>query len=223
MKVVALPPSVGALLFDLDSTLYTHPAYARFQNEVLIERLARERHETIEETKALLDRLRAKGRAAGGGATSLGNLFLALGVPIETSVAWREELIDPGRWLAPDIALDAALAELAGRFPLAVVTNNPVSVGRRGLEALGIGERISCLVGLDDTLRSKPDPLPYRLATGRLGVAPAACVSIGDRYDVDLAPALALGMGGILVDGVEDVLRLPALFGVGARLAPGEA
>ena len=43
MRVLSLPARVRALVLDFDSTLYTNPAYASFQNDVLIERLARER------------------------------------------------------------------------------------------------------------------------------------------------------------------------------------
>ncbi|GHU60966.1 hypothetical protein FACS189445_2140 [Spirochaetia bacterium] len=39
-----------------------------------------------------------------------------------------------------------------------------------------------------------------------------ACVSIGDRYDIDLLLPLELGMGGILVDGVEDVYKVPGIL-----------
>ena len=45
MKVFTLPPEPLGLVFDLDSTLYTHEAYARFQFDVLVRRLARERGE----------------------------------------------------------------------------------------------------------------------------------------------------------------------------------
>ncbi len=212
MRVFVLPPTPRALLLDFDSTLYTNPAYATFQTEVLIERLARERGESLEKTKSLLEGFKAELRAAGAGATSLGNLFVRLGVSIETSIAWREELIDPFDWLAPDPLLDKALEDLASRFDLALVTNNPASVGRRGLAALGVEGRIECIVGIDDTLRSKPDTAPYSLAARRLGIEATACISIGDRYDVDLVPALALGMGAILVDGVEDLRALPDWF-----------
>jgi phosphoglycolate phosphatase/putative hydrolase of the HAD superfamily len=41
---------------------------------------------------------------------------------------------------------------------------------------------------------------------------PESCLSVGDRYDIDIALPLELGMGGILVDGVEDVYRLPELL-----------
>ncbi|GHV96069.1 hypothetical protein AGMMS50293_23890 [Spirochaetia bacterium] len=42
--------------------------------------------------------------------------------------------------------------------------------------------------------------------------APECCLSVGDRYDMDLARPRELGMGGILVDGVADVYGLPALL-----------
>jgi phosphoglycolate phosphatase/putative hydrolase of the HAD superfamily len=37
-------------------------------------------------------------------------------------------------------------------------------------------------------------------------------VSIGDRCDIDIALPLELGMGGILVEGVEDVYALGEIF-----------
>jgi phosphoglycolate phosphatase/putative hydrolase of the HAD superfamily len=214
MKIYALPEQAlgKGLLFDFDSTLYSNPGYAEFQNEVLIERLAELRGESPAEIHARIDARRAEDAAAGRGKTSLGNVFAGLGVPIQTSVAWREELIEPGRWLEPDAELGSALGRLAARYSLALVTNNPRSVGLKGLEALGVSSCFEVVVGLDDTMRSKPDPAPYSRAASALGLDPGACVSIGDRYDVDLAPALSLGMGAVLVDGVEDVYRLPELL-----------
>lgn len=212
MRLFSLPESPRALLFDFDSTLYTNAEYASFQNEVLIERLAKERGEPLAATKALIEERRAEHAAAGQGRTSLGNLFLEFGVDITTSVRWREELIEPAFWLNPDPRLDSILALLAKRYVLGLVTNNPASVGRKGLAALGVERHFSVLVGLDDTGRSKPEPEPYRLAAERLGAECRHCLSIGDRYDVDLAPALSLGMGALLVDGVEDVYLLPGFL-----------
>jgi phosphoglycolate phosphatase/putative hydrolase of the HAD superfamily len=209
MRLCARVASPRALILDFDSTLYTNPAYASFQNEVLVERLAQERGESLEATKATLAALKAEAASAGRGATSLGNLFLALGIPIETSVRWREELIEPGLYLSADPILDAILAVLGSRYSLALVTNNPAMVGKKGLAALGVAGHFGVVVGLDDCLASKPDPAPFKLAASRLGQEPSSCISVGDRYDVDLAPAIALGMGAILVEGVADVYRLP--------------
>ncbi|MDG4801963.1 HAD family hydrolase [Micromonospora sp. WMMD980] len=47
----------------------------------------------------------------------------------------------------------------------------------------------SCTVGL-----AKPDPAIYRTAAQRLGVAPDACVYVGDGADGELAGAAAVGM-----------------------------
>lgn len=215
MKLLALPEVPLALVFDLDSTLYEHPGYAAFQEKVLVDRLAAERGESPETTRGVLASLRAERTARAEPRTSLGNLFAALGADIATSVRWREELIRPGEWLAEDPELARTLARLTARFPLALVTNNPRLVGERSLAALGVRTHFSVVIGLDDSLRSKPDPASFILAAGRLGLAPGGCVSIGDRHDVDLAPALAAGYGGaILVEGVADVYGLPAVFGL---------
>jgi len=220
MKIYALPPENRGkgLLFDFDSTLYTNPAYQKFQNDVLIDRFARLRGISSAEAHSLVDQKREADAAAGLGRTSLGNVLLSFGIPIGTSVAWREELIRPGDWLRPDPQLVSALSLLKARFALCLVTNNPRSVGRAGLEALGAAGLFDAVIGLDDTLRSKPDPAPYRAAAEALQLSPTDCISIGDRYDVDLAPALALGMGAILVDGAADVYGLPGLLpGAGSR------
>ncbi|MFZ4617547.1 MAG: HAD hydrolase-like protein [Rectinemataceae bacterium] len=49
----------------------------------------------------------------------------------------------------------------------------------------------------------------------RLGLDASSCISIGDRMDVDIEPALALGAGGILVEGVLEVYKLADFFGKG--------
>ncbi len=212
MRIVSLPREARGLVFDLDNTLYTHSPYAAFQESVLVERLAKELGEEVEATRTRIEGLRAERLAAGLGKTSLGNLFASLGFDIETSVRWREEHIEPRDWLRPDPRLDEALAALATSYALALLTNNPRSVGEKSLEALGVGSRFGAVVGLDDTMISKPASEPFARAALALGIGPELCISIGDRYDVDIAPALELGMGGILVDGVEDVYALPRLL-----------
>ena len=50
------------------------------------------------------------------------------------------------------------------------------------------------------------------MAAEAAGAEPERCLSVGDRYDIDIALPLELGMGGILVDGVEDVYGIPDLL-----------
>jgi len=212
MKVVAIEGEPAALVFDLDNTLYTNPAYAAFQEDALVERLGRELGMSVEAAAARLASLRAERKAAGLGKTSLGKLFAALGIDMAKSVRWREESYKPADWLKRDARLDRALGLLSKEFRLALMTNNPRLVGEKSLDALGVRDHFSVLVGLDDTFSGKPAPEPFALVAERLGADPRLCVSIGDRFDVDLAPAMEMGMGAILVDGVEDVYLLPELF-----------
>ncbi|MDX9897322.1 MAG: HAD family hydrolase [Spirochaetia bacterium] len=224
MRIYRVPDRIHAFLLDIDGTLYTHPEYVRFQSECLIRELALTRGSSYEECLALVNRVRADYAAANDGATtSLGNIMARLGIPIATSIAWRSRLIVPSCYLSTDTVLRQALVALqtlasppgtpgdsgTTRISLVAVTNNPRSVGVATLEALGVEDLFLRVVGLDDTMQSKPAEEPYRLAASIAGASNTSCVSIGDRYDVDLAVPLKLGMGAILVDGVQDLYALP--------------
>jgi len=216
-----LPRDIRGLVFDMDGTLYTHEGYFSWQESSQVARLARRLGLSAERAQALLDEAREARRAAGLPRTSMARHFLALGIDMATIVRWREEEIRPAEWLSADPRLDKALALLASRFRLVLLTNNPERVGAASLAALGVSARFEAVVGLDDTFESKPAPQPFLKACGALGLSPSACVSIGDRRDVDIEPALALGMGGILVSGVADVYGLPELLCPGAGCLTG--
>ena len=212
MEILRLPPRMEALVFDLDNTLYTHPAYASFQESSQLERLAAWLGCPLADAQSRIRALKEARTAAGLQKTSSANLFRQIGVPMEEIVRWRVEAFSPSAWLDPNPALDAALGALSGRFRLALLTNNPRAVGEASLEALGLRSRFAVVIGLDDSLESKPSPAPFFAVLSALGNPPETCVSIGDRKDVDLLPAMELGMGAILVDGVEDVIALPEVL-----------
>jgi phosphoglycolate phosphatase/putative hydrolase of the HAD superfamily len=246
VKIFSLPPGIsgspasfkegtapGGLIFDMDGTLYSHAGYLASQTELPLRRLARLHGKSYEAMKAEFDDYRAawerehRGRA-GEEKISMGNAFRAFGVSIEENVRWREELCQPERYLGEDPRLRETLLRLSGEGPcpvfrLAVVTNNPVSVARRTLRCLGVEDCFSVIAGLDTCMVSKPHRAPFQRASESLGLSPARCVSIGDRYEIDLALPLEMGMGGILVDGVEDVYALPGLLIPGKEPRPGAA
>jgi phosphoglycolate phosphatase/putative hydrolase of the HAD superfamily len=212
VKIFALPNNLKTIIFDMDGTLYTNHPYVRQHEESQVRRLAEHWGLDISEAERRLRDARDLRARQGLPKTSMANIFLSFGIDMKTIVRWRNEEIDPFKWLSPDPCLDASLEKLAERFDLALLTNNPRRVGERSLEALGIRSRFSLVVGLDDSYESKPKPEPFLKVCEGLKVEPEFCVSIGDREDVDILPALSLGMGGILVDGVSDVYKLPDLL-----------
>ena len=120
--------------------------------------------------------------------------------------------MEPGQFLSRDHKLVTTLEVLSKKYQLACLTNNPVLVGRKTLAALGVEEFFPLVIGLDTCKVSKPHPAPFLLAVEKLGCRIEHCLSVGDRFNIDIELPLELGMGGILVDGVEDVYKLPQLL-----------
>ena len=212
MKIYKIPSDLSCIIFDIDSTLYTHELYAHEQIAVQLRHFAKLRNETYETTRAMVESHREDHVKRHNRKISLGNALIHFGVPISESIRWREMLIEPADYLVPDQRLQDTLELLSRKFTLIAVTNNPVLPARKTLEALGVARYFPDCVGLDTTGVSKPHTLPFTTAAELTRTRHDQCLSVGDRYDIDISLPLELGMGGVLVDGVEDVYLLPELL-----------
>lgn len=215
MQTFSLPSNPKVLIFDIDATLYTCPEYAHEQIDCQIRHWAALKGYSVENARNMIADFRRKWAADHNGKKiSLGNLFTSFGVPIETSIEWRKSLFNPEDYLHRDENLIKALAVLSKKFYMICVTNNPVEPARKTLEVIGISDFFPDIVGLDTCMASKPSrkildkAIEYAEASLGKKVEYGDCISIGDRYDIDLSLAVELGMGGILVDGAEDVCKL---------------
>ena len=210
MKIYRVPKKLKTIVFDIDSTLYTNEAYVSHQSEVQLRRFANVRGISEEKTRTMFDDYRSEwSKTHGGKKISESNTLAALGIPIETTVVWRNELIEPADFLSRDEKLIAVLQTLKKAYALVCVTNNPVSVGCKTLSVLGVEDCIAYVIGLDTFKKSKPAREPFEEAARKTEAAIEECLSVGDRYDIDIVLPLDMGMGGILVDGVSDVYELP--------------
>lgn len=209
MKFYNLPERPLAFIFDMDSTLYTNKAYAFEQVDCQVRQFAKERGISSDEARKMVADYRQKfSEENNGKKIGLGNVLLAFGVPVEKSVEWRKTLMEPADFLTTDARLARELAALAERFKLICVTNNPVFTARKTLDALGISCFFPDIVGLDVCCKFKPAFEPFETACKILEIPAKNIISVGDRYDMDIAIPLEMGMGGILVSGVEDVYQI---------------
>lgn len=209
MKVIKIPQNLKTIIFDIDSTLYTNEEYAFEQVDCQVRRFASERGISDDEARKLVADFREKfARENGGKKISLSNTLLSFGVPIQKSVEWRRELLEPKNFLTRDERLQKTLSALSKKFNLICVTNNPVTPAKKTLVALGVQSLFSDIIGLDTCNVSKPAREPFLLAAEKCGSQAQECLSVGDRYDLDIVVPLELGMGGVLVEGVADVYRL---------------
>ena len=209
MKIYKIPDDLQTIIFDIDSTLYTNAAYAFEQVDCQVREYARITGMTADEAREKVLNYRKEFAAKNDGKKiSLGNTLLSFGIPIQQSVEWRKTLLEPKNFLSDDEKLKETLEELQKKYKLICVTNNPVLPARKTLDALGVSPFFPEIVGLDTCLKSKPALEPFQKACEITGTKPENCLAIGDRYDMDIALPLEMGMGGILVTGVEEVYTL---------------
>lgn len=100
------------------------------------------------------------------------------------------------RWseLAPWPEAPAALAALAGRAKLGVVTNCSIALGRSAAaRAAPSGAAFDVVVTAEEAGFYKPRPEPYACALDRLGTAPARTLFVAGSA-ADVPGASALGM-----------------------------
>ena len=155
------------------------------------------------EARRAIESYREKVKEDTGATVSLGNALVSFGVPIEESVRWRENLIEPARYLSRDERLVRAIEGLSSLYELVAVTNNPVLPARKTLDVLGVTAFFPTLIGLDTCGVSKPHELPF-LTASRVGIPVESCLR-GDRYDIDISPLR--WAWGILVDGLRTYAR----------------
>lgn len=95
----------------------------------------------------------------------------------------------------------AAVDRLHGAgLRMAVLTNGLDAQQRAKVEALGIGDVVRPVVTAEELGVAKPDPAAYLAVCERLGVAPAAALHVGDRYDLDVTGARAAGLRAVHLD-----------------------
>jgi len=133
------------------------------------------------------------------------------------TVAWREQslpLVQPlasaadrdfydrySRHLAVHTrlfpGLDAILLRLEQQsVPWGIVTNKPSIYTLPLLDALGLRIRCASVVCPDQVTHTKPHPEPMFKACAQMGVAPGACVYVGD-HERDIAAGRNAGMATI--------------------------
>lgn len=120
------------------------------------------------------------------GVTALVPEFLAV---------YAEEL---GRHSVLFDGVEAMLAALeAAGTPWGIVTNKPEYLAVEILPQLGWQDRCAVLIGGDTLAERKPHPMPLLYAADAIGIAPEACVYVGDDAR-DIAAARAAGMPSVV-------------------------
>ena len=176
--------SVRALIFDLDGTLIDSKRdLIRSVNAMLVEKGREALHEDTISGFIGHGAPQLVARALGNGSEEEREralkFFLAYyeGHKMDSTCAY------------PGVA--DALEELSG-FSMAVLTNKPVRVSVRILEALGLAKFFRVVYGGNSFETKKPDPQGARKILSEFGTAPTEAMLIGDS-EVDVQTARNAG------------------------------
>jgi HAD superfamily hydrolase (TIGR01549 family) len=112
------------------------------------------------------------------------------------------------------------LGWLAARYQLAVVTNDNCRTEMLKLRALDPeGRWLKVVVTSEEVGTEKPDLRPFRVALAALDLPPERCLAVGDDAQVDLEPALLLGMRACLTTEFRAPLPPDPRWSMVARLS----
>lgn len=196
--------AVKAIFLDVDGTLRdTDDHYASLFERALRPLAGADRAPRL--ARRMVMRLEKPGNDALGLLDALG-LDGPVGRLMEAIASRR-----PPRRVEPHLiaGVPAALAALAARYPLAVITVRGASATRAFLQASGLAEHIPLVVHGLSTRRTKPAAEPVLHACAHYSLPAAECVMVGDTT-VDILAAKRAGAQAIGVlsgFGEEDELH----------------
>ncbi|MCK4993814.1 MAG: HAD family hydrolase [Candidatus Omnitrophica bacterium] len=212
---------IKVLILDMDDTLYTNNALKQeilkqwhdFMTLKLKEKLGISKAQAV----ALLEKEKQKITAEFQKAhlrkptyTEISDrIAVDYRVSVKDWVKFKDTHINPEKYLSKNLQLINMLEYLAGKYTLALVSNNTSSQTKQTLIALGIKDYKKYFKILKTSSR-KPSTLVFKYVARQLAVLSEQCISIGDSYDKDIKPALSLGMHGIHVSSYKEFIEIAA-------------
>jgi phosphoglycolate phosphatase len=177
--------SVRALIFDLDGTLIDSKRdLIRSVNAMLREMGREELHEDTISGYIGHGAPQLVGRALGDGSTEEDRKHA-----LKFFLGYYEDHKMDTTYAYPGVP--EALEQLS-TYPMAILTNKPVRISRRILDALGLAKYFSAVYGGNSFKTKKPDPLGAQTILREFCAVPTEAILIGDS-EVDIQTARNAG------------------------------
>ena len=177
---------ITSVLFDLDGTLYSNSELADEIYRTSLNGLALQLGVEPCEAGSRLAAAKKAITARTGREATLSAGTLALGGSLQDLHRYLAEHVTPEKFLKRDERVVAMLQRLRERFRLYIYTNNNQNLAARIMRATGIEGLFAAVFTIEDFWRAKPDRPALAELYAAIGAAPAECLFVGDRYDVDL-------------------------------------
>lgn len=202
MRVVDSGSKPAAVIIDIDGTIYDRRYYVDAMLEI-VERMFMELHQLSRNEAVTLVRPLRESMANDWSSISSTAFVLRNGFSASEWADYRNEYLHRDNKIETSPHVVEEIRRLHRHLPIGFLTNNARVSADRVLTAIGLMQtEFDTLVCAEDTKTSpKPDRTAFELAALRLSAPITDCWSIGDRYEIDVAPLVALGGSGIEVSG----------------------
>lgn len=199
---------IGAIVFDLDGTLYSNPGFAREIYRAVCAYAAELAGLSAEAAETMVGAVKERLTREKGMEATLSSVCEELGGDVEGFHEAITPMVHPENFLVRDERITGLLSSLASRFDLYVYTNNNRILTDRILGILGLSGLIRRAFTIEDFRRPKPDRNVLEKLFAAIGRTPEECLFVGDRYDVDLRLPADMGSAVFLVKDVQDLFTL---------------
>lgn len=193
----------SGIVFDLDGTLYDAPGVDAENRSAALEAISEFLAISENDAKILLERTQQT-----NGVTSISRALFIIGVPDSIFLKYQLENLHPERHINSDPLLVGLIRQAMGEYKIALYTNTRRELVPRIIKCIGfLGDEFDVVVAGGDAREPKPSIFELQKVVERLGVSPADCFAVGDRWAVDLAPAVSIGMTPIHVNSRDELVE----------------
>ena len=202
-----------ALLFDLDGTLYVNRELGREIHLSACRTIGALKGVTLSRAELLVKETKERLTTELGYRVSLTRTCTELGADIRELHRRFCQEITPEEFLRQDPRVVELLRRLGRRFELYLYTNNNRCLTERILGLLGLDGLFRRVYSIEDSWRPKPDREVLEEMLREIDCPAAACLFVGDRYDVDLLLPRTVGARVFFSTTVEELLTVETITG----------
>lgn len=195
---------IGAVVFDLDDTLYDYAGLDREASEKMCALACERLAVSPEKFREAYAAARRDTKSVLGGTAAGHNRVLycqrALEILGERPVSLALDLYDAyWGYMLEHMRLRDGAGELlsyceAQGITVGICTDLTAHIQHRKIRALGLEERVDVLVTSEEAGAEKPSPAIYRLTLSKLGMEPGRVLFIGDSCEKDVEGPRTMGM-----------------------------
>ncbi|MEM1945938.1 MAG: HAD family hydrolase [Candidatus Caldarchaeum sp.] len=177
-----------AVFLDVDGTLYRSREYEEHLLQsavaVIAEMLGLARPEAFKRLMEVKEKVKTVSRSVEVLGLERGRFYDRLA-----------DVADVKKYIHPSAAVVGLLRNLRRKgVVIGLHTNSGRKLAGKVLECLGVDRQCYDFIVTSDDAEPKPDPSGYMLLLEKAGVNASDALYVGDRCDVELAPAKKLGM-----------------------------